>query len=131
MNSNFDITAIEEQMRSFVRDMKISDKVYCNRPRAVPESASDFIVVKVTGSVVDRNAFGRCTISVSLFAKDVNNIKNGKKLSVMQQKLTESFHGEMGNLLIDTHPNILGDAPDDFGFHARVILFNNVTIKTV
>lgn len=131
MNRNYDTTAIEETVRTALRDIKVSDKVYCNRPKAVANSVSDFVVVSVKGSVYDYEAFGTCNISISLFAKDVENIKNGKKLSAMQRKITENFKGSCGNLLIDKHPRILGDTPDDFGFHARVILFNNVTIKSV
>lgn len=130
MNENFDITTIEETIRTAVRELGVSDKVYVNRPKAVSESVADFVVVKVTGRVNDLNAFATCSISISLFAKNVNNIKNGKKLSSMQQKLN-GLSGKQGKLLLDLHPQCIGDAPDDFGFYARVILFNNTTIKII
>ena len=131
MNSNYNITTIEKSLQALVRSLEVSDKVYCNRPRAVADSVNDFVVVKVSGSVDDLSAYAKCTISISLFAKDLANIKNTEKLSYMQEHLTAGMPASEGKLLITTKPRILGDTPDDFGFHARVIVFNNVIIKSV
>lgn len=131
MNRNYDITAIEEAVKAIVRELNVSERVYCDRPRSIEDKATDFVVVKVTGMVRDMGTFARCAISVSLFAKDVNNLKNSKKLSVMQLKMTEGFPSESGHLMFRSIPRILGDTQDDFGFHARVIQFNNVLIKSV
>ena len=129
MNANYDITAIEENIRSIVRSLGVSDNVFCNRPKAIPDSVADFVVVKVSGTVYDVATFAKCTIRIDLFAKDVNNIKNGKKLSVMFQKLVNGFPCASDKILMTTSPNIAGDTPDDFGFHARMIQFNNTIIK--
>lgn len=131
MNTNYDITKIEETVRAAVKALNVSSKVYCNRPKAVPESVSDFVVVSVSGPVKDYESFGSCSIGISLFVKDVENIKNSKRLSVMQDKLANGLQGTYGNVIIGKHPRVVGDTPDKFGFHARVILFNNVTIKSV
>ena len=131
MNGNYDITTIEESVRTIVRSLGVSDNVFCNRPKALPESVSDFVVVKLSGTVFDVSTFARCTVRIDLFAKDVNNLKNGKKLSVMYQKLVEGIPSIVGKVLLTTSPNIISDTPDDFGFHARMLQFNNTIIKAV
>ena len=101
MMNNFDITAIEDEVREIVRGLKVSTKVYANRPKAT-ESASDFVVVSATGGINDLACYGEGTIVVSLFAKDNDHFKNGKKLSVMYNKLIEGFPASSGKLLFDT-----------------------------
>lgn len=128
MTNDFDITMIEDAVIEIVRNLAVSKKVYPNRPKAT-DSASDFVVVGVDG-VDDRAAYGECTVSIDLFAKDIDNVKNRKKLSVMYQKLRKGFPASAGRLLFDTEWNILGDTPDDFGFHARMIRINT-TIKAI
>lgn len=131
MNENYDISVIETELQGILRQLGVSDKVYCNRPQAVVDSASDFVVVKVTSSLDDLATYGKFSFSVSLFAKDLQNIKNNKKLSVMYQRMVAGFPTSTNSLLITSKPRVLGDAPDDFGFHARVIVFNNVIIKAI
>lgn len=131
MNSNYDITTIEDNVRAIVRALGVSDNVFCNRPKALPESVMDFVVVKLSGTVFDVATFARCTVRIDLFAKDVNNIKNGKKLSVMYEKLVAGMPAMSEKILFTTSPNIIADTPDDFGFHARMIQFNNTIIKAV
>ena len=129
MNENYDITAIEENIRGIVRSLGVSDNVFPNRPKALPESVSDFVVVKLSGTLFDLATFAKCTVRIDLFAKDVSNIKNGKKLSVMYKKLVAGIPSASGKILVTTSPNIIGDTPDDFGFHARMLQFNNTIIK--
>ena len=95
----------------------------------------DFVVVKVTGGITDKAAFGQTRLAVHLFARDIAEMKNSKKLSVMQKKLVNlplwiqpDTPGAGHGLLIDGNPRVVGDTPDDFGFHARIITFK-VTIK--
>ena len=128
MTNDFDITTIEDAVIEIVRNLGVSKKVYPNRPKAT-DSATDFVVVGVDG-VDDRAAYGECTVSIDLFAKDIDYVKNRKKLSVMYQKLRKGFPASSGRLLFDTEWNILGDTPDDFGFHARMIRIQT-TIKVI
>ena len=107
MNENYDITRIEECVRDIVRSLDVSQNVFCNRPKALPESLADFVVVKVSGTVFDLATYARCTIRVDLFAKDVNSIKNGKKLSVMYQKLVEGIPSMVDKIFLTTSPNIV------------------------
>jgi hypothetical protein len=125
MMNDFDITAIEQEVLNAVKALNISKRVYVNRPKSAPQ-AQDYVVVNVKGGVRDQAAYGECLIYIYLFAKDVENMKNGKKLSVMYQKLRQGLPPSTDKLLLDTEPNILGDTPDDFGFHARII-----NIKTI
>ena len=71
----------------------------------------------------------KLTFFVALFAKNVNNMKNGAKLSAMQTKL-KALPVEFGNIALQPYtftPN--GDIPSDAGYHTRVF-YINAFIKT-
>lgn len=127
--NNFDITAIEDNIISILQKLDISKKIYPNRPKA-SEATTDFVVVTVSSDVVDKTAFGECMVSIYLFAKDVNNIKNGKKLSAMYSKFVEGFPASSDKYLYDIRPAIGRDIPDDYGFHRRLIRVQT-TIKAI
>lgn len=120
MINDFDITTIEDEVIRIIRNLGVSSKVYPNRPKEA-EPANDFVVVGMVNGVTDLSAYGECTIRIDLFAKDLDYVKNKKKLSAMYQKLRNGFPASSGRLLFDNEWNILGDTPDDFGFHARLI----------
>lgn len=127
MMNDFDITMIEDEVKGILRNLKVSDKVYNNRPKSA-ESASDFVVAMVSGELRDKWAYGECMLSIYLFAKDINGVKNGKKLSAMYQKITKGFPASSGRLLFDICPTQIPDTPDDFGFHRRLVRIST-TIK--
>ena len=129
MINDYDITAIEDEVIGIIRNLGVSAKVYPNRPKAA-DPASDFVVVSIVNGVSDLLAYAECTVRIDLFAKDIDNIKNRKKLSAMYQKLRKGFPASKGRLLFDTEWNILTDIPDDFGFHRRLIRINT-TIKAI
>lgn len=129
MMNDFDITMIEDEVKTILRDLRVSDKVYNNRPKSA-ESASDFVVAMVSGDVNDWNTHGKCMISIYLFAKDNAGIKNSKKLSAMYQKVSKGFPAERGRLMFDIYPSTSSDIPDDYGFHRRLIRIST-TIKAV
>ncbi len=120
MINDFDITTIEDEVIRIIRNLGVSSKVYPNRPKEA-DPANDFVVVSMVNGVTDLSAYGECTIRIDLFAKDLDYVKNKKKLSAMYQKLRKGFPASSGRLLFDNEWNILGDTPDDFGFHARLI----------
>lgn len=122
MMNDFDISDIETAVADAVRTLGISSHVWNNRPKAVADDIDDFVVVKVTGGITDKAALGQTRIAFHLFARDVKEMKNGKRLSVMQKAL-ESLPLWIDKYLIDGHPRIVGDTPDDFGFHVRIISF--------
>ena len=126
--NNFDQTELEDAVSELLRAASIAKKVYNNRPASATTDLSDFIVCKVSGSIRDRYAIGQCTLAVHLFAKDNANFKNGKKLSVMQQKTIAAVPRSLDRFIIDGTPNILGDTDDGNGYHVRIINYK-VTIK--
>lgn len=128
MTNNFDISAIRKEVMGIVRTLGVSKKVYPNRPKAA-ETAADFVVVDV-GAVEDLAAYGQCTVELHLFAKDIDFVMNDAKLSAMYGKVAKGFPTSSGRLLFDTEPNVLGDTPDDFGFHVRIIRIRT-TIKAI
>lgn len=125
--NNFDITAIEDEIRQIVRGLGISGKVFTNRPTERTPS-NDFVVVNLSGGTEDLKAYGDCIVDVNLFTKDVDGFKNGKRLSVMQKKFADGFPSSTETMLFDTDYSILGDTPDGFGYHARIIRIKT-TIK--
>lgn len=129
--NDFDISDIEKIVSDAVRALGVSEHVWNNRPKATDDSIADFVVVKVTGGITDKAALGQSRIAVHLFARDILEMKNSARLSVMQKALEglSTWPGE-GKVLIDGHPRIVGDTPDDFGFHVRIINFR-IFIKAV
>ena len=128
--TDYDITEIEKLAADAIRSLGVSTHVWNNRPKATDDSISEFVVVKVTGGITDKAALGQTRIAFHLFARDVKEMKNAAKLSVMQKALEslptwiEPSDPTQGHgLLLDGHPRIVGDTPDDFGFHARIITF--------
>lgn len=127
--NNFDPSVLEDAVSDVLRSANIAKKVYNNRPRSTTEDLSDFIVCKVTGSVDDRYALGTCTLSVHLFSRNVQNFKNGKKLSVMQGKVIAAMpRVAAGVFLISGAARIIGDTDDGNGYHVRIMNYK-VTIK--
>lgn len=129
MINDFDITAIEDEVKGILRNIGVSQKIYSNRPKAA-DSANDFVVAMVSGDVQDKRVYGECMFSIYLFAKDIDNVKNGKKLSAMYQKFCKGFPASSGRLLFDVMPTISRDTPDDFGYHRRQIRIH-ITIKAI
>lgn len=124
MPNNFDQGKIEEAIGNEIRNLGATKNLYYNRPRSSTENLKDFIVVKVIGSLYDQRAIGTCTLSVSLFAKDVSNIKNKDKLSYMQGIVINGMPRLVGSISIDDTPRILGDTSDGNGYHVRIIHYS-------
>lgn len=124
----FDPTTIEESIIGILRSAGVSKNVFHNRPASLVRDLTDFCVVRVSGTVRDRFTFGECRLAVSLFAKDASNMKNAKKLSVMQGKVLSSVPRYVDGLFIWGTPTIVGDTEDGNGYHARIVQYK-VTIK--
>lgn len=128
--NDFDITEIEDWIIAYVRDvLKVSAAVFNDRPKAIDKSINDFVVARVSGRVTDVSAYGRCNVVFNLFARDISNRKNSKKLSVMYKKLISGFPLEEGRYIVSGIPVLVGDVGDDFGFHDRVLQVK-IIIKT-
>lgn len=129
MINNFDISDIEKLISDKIRELGVSENVWNNRPKATDDRIADFVVVKVSGGISDKAAYGDCRVLVYLFARDIKEMKNSKRLSVMQQRL-RSLPLWIEPLLINGKPRVIGDTADDFGFHTRILNFK-VFIKSV
>ena len=128
MTNDFDITDIERLATDAIRDLGISANVWNNRPKATSDTIGDFVVVKVTGGITDKAAFGQTHIAVQLFARDVAEMKNSKKLSVMQKRLKnirlwlEPDDPSQGHgLLIEGTPRVVGHT-GTLGAQMRMII---------
>ena len=120
--NNFDPTVIEKSLGDVIYAAGVSANVFHNRPKSTEKDLADFVVCRVSGPIRDRGAVGECTFSVSLFAKNVANMKNGAKLSVMQDRLKE-IPLEFDDIVIKPYTfSPLGDMADNHnGYHIRVI----------
>ena len=119
---NYDPTALENAVIDTLYTAGVSANVFPNRPRSSERDLADFVVCRISGGVRDRGALAECVFNISLFARDVANMKNGKKLSVLQNKLHEALPYEIGSIVFKPYSfTVIGDAPDGNGYHARVI----------
>ena len=96
MINDFDITDIKKAFADAIRGLGVSEHVWNNRPKATDDSIDDFAVVKVTGGVSDKYAFGQCRVSLYLFARDVKEMKRKVKLA---NQLFDDV-----DALLNTHP---------------------------
>lgn len=137
MSRPYDITRLEDAVRNIIIAGAVSSTVYKNRPKSGPQ-VDDFVVVEVMEDVVDRRAMGETSIGVQLFSRDLDNLKNDKRLSVMYGKvldcMPEQIDVKEDNVVVASYivdePLLLPDAPDNFGFHARIMNFP-LTLKNV
>lgn len=127
--NNFDTTDIEQAFGQAMEDAGVTSLILNNRPKAKLQTA-DFAVVRVGYDVTDLAAYGTCSVRIALYARDVDNLKNGVKLGVMYDRLIAGMPMEIGRYLVDPNPIISPDIADDYGFHARIVTFR-ITIKAV
>ena len=118
---------LQETIGQAVLDAGVTTKVFANRPKAQVK-VQDFAVVRVAYQVDDLAAYGTCSVRVALFARDVENVKNGKRLGLMYDALISGMPAEIGRYMISRNPLISPDIADDYGFHARIVTFK-ITIK--
>lgn len=123
-----DITAIEEALCNAVRKAGITEPVYTSRPNATANTADAFIVVHVSGNVVDSHALARCVASVNIFVRDIGGFKNTKKISLMYKTLVRGLALEDGALMFSNTPRIIAETPDSYGYHVRILNIDT-TIK--
>lgn len=118
---SYDISTLENVLRGIIRDANVSTTVYLNRPKATVGAKDEFVVVDVNGSLEDKNVYGRGTVYVYFFARDVQEEKNWKRLSLMYERFIAAMPLRSGRYIFDENPTLIGDVPDDYGFHARVL----------
>ena len=123
--SIFDQTPIETAFCNPIRTGGASSNVWPNRPRSTQSDLEDFVVARVSGPIRALTGgyyLGECTVSIALFARNVSNMKNSKKLSIMQGKVETALAGTLENITIKPFSiRVLGDTDDENGYHFRLM----------
>lgn len=120
--NNFEQYALEKAVADTLRAAGVSANVFLNRPRSSERTLTDFVVCRIAGNIRDRAALGECVFNISLFARDIENMKNGKKLSILQDKLYTALPYEVDKIVFKPYSfTVVGDAPDGNGYHARIV----------
>lgn len=131
--SIFDQTSIETTICNAIRTAGVSANVWPNRPRSSQADLKDFVVARVSGPIrplTGGGALGECVISIALFSRNVSNMKNSKKLSVMQGKV-EKLPLTTGNITFKPFSyRVLGDSDDGDGYHYRLLNISAFIKKT-
>lgn len=126
MINDFSISALEDAARKWISAAGVADTIYSARPKSGPKVES-FAVARVSGSVADLGPYGTCVLQIELYARDAAERKNGKRLDYMYQRLVSALPAELeGRYMLDSHPHVLSDEGDDFGYHARIVRFDTV-----
>lgn len=125
--TNYDTTSLENAVIAALKTAQVSANIYSDRPKSKP-AAEDFVVVKVMGNFEDMATYATGRLMVTMFARDIENRKNGTKLGIMYGKLVSGMPAQSGRYMFGLHPTTVGDRADDYGFHARQVIFS-VTIK--
>lgn len=131
--SIFDQTEIETAICDAIRETGASKNVWPNRPRSTQADMKDFVVARVSGPIrplTGGGALAECTISIALFSRNISNMKNSKKLSVMQGKI-EQLPLTTGNIVFKAFSyRVLGDRDDGDGYHFRLLNIQAFIKKT-
>lgn len=124
--SLYDQTPIENAICDAIRAASVSKNVWPNRPRSTQSDLADFVVARVSGPIralTGKDTLGECTISIALFSRNVSNMKNSKKLSVMEKAVEGLLApGFIENLTFKPFSlRVLGDTDDGNGYHFRLL----------
>jgi hypothetical protein len=105
-----------DSMADISKNVFVSD-----RPNATTEQMKDFVIVALTGAMIDRNAYGDSNIRIDVFAKDrKGGLEATDKLEEMQLKVFEKF--PMVNDKFTTYkPRLIAGGDDGLGFHYLMI----------
>lgn len=120
MSIRFDRMGILKKSVDSMAD--VSKHVFVSdRPTATTEQMKDFVVVALTGAMIDRNAYRDSNIRIDVFAKDrKGGIEATDKLEEMQLKVFEKF--PMVNDKFTTYkPRLIAGGDDGLGFHYLMI----------
>lgn len=131
-STNYDINKIELELKAVVKNAGLSLNVYTgDRPSIADTTQNELVVVRVSSTLSDMSAYGRCTCAIDMFAKDLSNgCKNGTKLSIMTQKAISMFPIKSSNYIFSCEPNIIPMGSDGFGYHVERIQIT-VLIKSI
>lgn len=120
-STNYDINKIELELKAAVKTAGLSTNVYTgDRPSISDTSLNELVVVSVSSTLSNLQAYGRCVCAIDMFAKDLSTgCKNGTKLSIMTQKAISMFPIASTNYIFSCEPNIIPMGTDGFGYHVE------------
>lgn len=131
-STNYDINKIELELKAVVKNAGLSLNVYTgDRPSIADTTQNELVVVRVSSTLSDMSAYGRCICGIDMFVKDLSNgCKNGTKMSIMTQKAISIFPIQSSNYIFSCEPNIIPMGSDGFGYHVERIQIT-VLIKSI
>lgn len=120
MSVKFDRMGILRVLSDTISD--VSGNVFITgRPAATAEQMDNFVVVALTGSMNDRNAYGDSHIRIDVFAKNRSGgIEATDKLEEMQRKVFEKFP-LVNEKFTSYKPALIAGGDDGLGFHYLMI----------
>lgn len=86
MNTNLDIVKIENALFDVLSAQKICENIFVGERPTAYDNMSEFIVVQVNSNLRDRTAFGDTITGITIYVKDIANVRNSPRLSEIYQK---------------------------------------------
>lgn len=119
INANCNIILVESALYNIA--FQVSAKVFGGvRPLVTDDTMGSFIVVKVTGTMVDWSAYGRGMATFYIYAKNLQGgIRDNPTLATLGQKLKDLLPSNDGTYLIEYHGET--GFPDNNGFYVIAV----------
>lgn len=112
---NYNPVKIRKALIAEVKRLGLSKNVFPQSRPKTYEKMQDFVVVKVSSGVRDRNAYGDTTCRIELYAKCIQNgVENETKMETMVDKM-EEFSTKIGPYHFSVD-NIIPMGSDNYGF---------------
>lgn len=110
---------------------KLSDicpKVYItNRPTSTPVEETNFIVIDITGTMSNKNAYQEATLRIDLFRKDfAGGIEDVEGLDSLYSQLIVMFP-IVTDKFTAISPRLVSGGSDDKGFHYLMVFADILT----
>lgn len=88
MNTNLDIVQIENTLFEVLSAQEICENIFVGERPTTYDNMTEFIVVQVNANIRDRTAFGDTITGMTIYVKDIANVRNSIRLSEIYQKCT-------------------------------------------
>lgn len=88
MNTNLDIVQIENTLFEVLSAQGICENIFVGERPTTYDNMTEFIVVQVNANIRDRTAFGDTITGMTIYVKDIANVRNSIRLSEIYQKCT-------------------------------------------
>ena len=85
MNVNLDIVPIENTLYDALTEQGVCENIFTGERPTAYDNMSEFIVVQVNANVRDRTAIGDTITGITIYVKDIANIRNSPRISEIYQ----------------------------------------------